>query len=285
MNQNANRFTIFMTALDFIETHLLEEFSQKEVAQACHYSLSNLQKIWKCCTHMSLKEYISKRRLTLAGRDMLEQDMTVLDTAIKYGYHSHEVFTRAFTKIWGISPSRFRKEWKGNSLLYPRLNPDYLEEGAVIMNNRNNNIKKFDVSAFYDYLKNQAGTYVLCFDVVNLMLINERLGRDAGDKAILESFRRINEAAEETMLCLRMGGDEFVIITESDNKQKILAIAQEVLSHNGETVASASGEVPVALRCGAIVIQKHLKYSVLCEDFNTVMEKARETGEIVFSEI
>ncbi|MBR1529130.1 MAG: diguanylate cyclase [Oscillospiraceae bacterium] len=283
MNQNANRFMIFMDALDFIEQNLIEDFTQEELANACYCSLSNLQKIWKSSTHMSVKEYISKRRLTLAGREMLEKNLSVLDTAIKYGYHSHEVFTRAFTKIWGVSPSKFRKEWKGNCVLYPKLNPAYLE-GESIMNNANNNIKKFDVSEFYDYLRSEAGTYVLCFDVVNLMPINENLGREAGDKVILESFRRINEAAEENMLCLRMGGDEFVMITESDDKQKVTEIAQKVLSHNGESVKYQNGDVSVSLRCGVIVIQNHLKYSVLCEDFNSVMDKARETGTIAFSE-
>lgn len=283
MNQNANRFMIFMDALDFIEQNLIEDFTQEELANACYCSLSNLQKIWKSSTHMSVKEYISKRRLTLAGREMLEKNLSVLDTAIKYGYHSHEVFTRAFTKVWGVSPSKFRKEWKGNCVLYPKLNPAYLE-GESIMNNANNNIKKFDVSEFYDYLRSEAGTYVLCFDVVNLMPINENLGREAGDKVILESFRRINEAAEENMLCLRMGGDEFVMITESDDKQKVTEIAQKVLSHNGESVKYQNGDVSVSLRCGVIVIQNHLKYSVLCEDFNSVMDKARETGTIAFSE-
>ncbi|MBR1554839.1 MAG: helix-turn-helix domain-containing protein [Oscillospiraceae bacterium] len=283
MMQNSNRFMIFMDALDFIEHHLTDEFTQEDIANACYCSLSSLQKIWKACTHTSVKEYISKRRLTLAGRDMRSQHLSVLDTAMKYGYNSHEVFTRAFTKVWGVSPSKFRKEWKGDCTLYPKLNPAYLE-GDVIMNNAKNNIKKFDVSEFYDYLRSQAGTYVLCFDVVNLMPINENLGREAGDKVILESFRRINESAGENMLCLRMGGDEFVMITESADKEKVTAIAQDVLSHNGETTPYPDGEVAVSLRCGVIVIQNHLKYSVLCEDFNKVLDKARATGTIAFSE-
>ena len=86
------------------------------------------------------------------------------------------------------------------------------------------------------------------------------------------------------MLCLRMGGDEFVMITASADKEQVTAIAQDVLSHNGETTVFSGGEVPVSLRCGVIVIQNHLKYSVLCEDFNKVLEKARQTGTIAFSE-
>ncbi len=271
-----NSFILFVTALDYIEAHLTEDFSQNDIASNCYCSLSSLQKTWKYCTHLSIKEYITKRRITLAGKDMLQNDISVLDAAMKYGYNSHEVFTRAFTNVWGISPSRFKKEWKGNAILYPRLNPEYLE-GDVIMNN-----KKFDVSEFYDYLRSQSGTYVLCFDVQNLMVINNELGNKAGDMVLIEAFRRINEAADENMLCLRMGGDEFVMITESFDKEYVMSIAEKVIIHNGEKTSYSGGEVAVSMRCGAIIIDKKLKYSKLCNDFNEVMEKARNSGKVEF---
>lgn len=271
-----NSFILFVTALDYIEAHLTEDFSQNDIASNCYCSLSSLQKTWKYCTHLSIKEYITKRRITLAGKDMLQNDISVLDAAMKYGYNSHEVFTRAFTNVWGISPSRFKKEWKGNAILFPRLNPEYLE-GDVIMNN-----KKFDVSEFYDYLRSQSGTYVLCFDVQNLMVINNELGNKAGDMVLIEAFRRINEAADENMLCLRMGGDEFVMITESFDKEYVMSIAEKVIIHNGEKTSYSGGEVAVSMRCGAIIIDKKLKYSKLCNDFNEVMEKARNSGKVEF---
>ena len=271
-----NSFILFVTALDYIEAHLTDEFSQNDIASNCYCSLSSLQKTWKYCTHLSIKEYITKRRITLAGKDMLQNDISVLDAAMKYGYNSHEVFTRAFTNVWGISPSRFKKEWKGNALLFPRLNPEYLE-GDVIMNN-----KKFDVSEFYDYLRSQSGTYVLCFDVQNLMVINNELGNKAGDMVLIEAFRRINEAADDNMLCLRMGGDEFVMITESFDKNYVMSIAEKVITHNGEKTSYSGGEVEVSMRCGAIIIDKKLKYSKLCNDFDEVMEKARSSGKVEF---
>ena len=269
-------FAVFVTALGFIESHLCDEITQEDIASACYVSLSSLQKTWKYCTHYSIKEYICKRRLTLAGRDLMENDISVLEAAMKYGYNSHEVFTRAFTKIWGVSPSKFRKNWKGDCGLYPALNPEYVERNDYMR------VKKYDISEFYDYLRTQTGTYVLCFDVIGLMQINDQLGREAGDKVILESFRRINEAAKDNMICLRLGGDEFAMITESSDTDLVTALAEKVISQNGNKVAYAGGEVEVALRCGAIRIGEHLKYSVLCDDFNEVMEKARVSGKMEF---
>ena len=102
--EDQNNFCIFTTALDYIEHNLCSEFTQEDIAAVCYCSLSALQKLWRYATHTSLKEYISKRRLTNAGIDLLNTDMTVIDIAMKYQYNSHEVFTRAFTKQWGVAP-------------------------------------------------------------------------------------------------------------------------------------------------------------------------------------
>lgn len=283
MNTFENSFTVFITALGYIEDHLCEEFTQEDIAAHCYCSLSTLQKTWKYCTHLSLKEYIQKRKVTLAGRDIMNGKLSVLDIAMKYGYNSHEVFTRAFTKVWGVPPSRFKKEWKGSCGLYPKLNTEFIEfpENKEEWSNMRN-VKKFDVSEFYDYLKSQAGTYILCFDIRDLLPINRDIGRDAGDKVILEAFRRINEAAEDNMLCLRMGGDEFVMITETDDSSKIAAIAEKVMSQNGNTIDHNGKGVEVTLWCGAIMIGKSLKYTVLCSDFESVMDKARKSGRLEF---
>lgn len=279
-NDNAQKydhgFAVFVTALEYIEARLCEDISQEEIAAACCVSLSSLQKLWKYCTHFSLKEYISKRRLTLAGRDLLSGDTSVLDIAMKYGYNSHEVFTRAFTKVWGVSPSKFKKQWRGSCGLCPPLNPEYIERNDYMR------VKKYDIREFYDYLKSQAGTYVLCFDIQNLMTVNDTLGREAGDKSILEAFRRINEAAEENMVCLRMGGDEFAMITESSDPEFVSSIADKVLSQNGGKVPYTGGDVAVSIRCGAIKIGDKLRYSVLCDDFNEAINKARISGKLEF---
>lgn len=229
--EDQNNFCIFTTALDYIEHNLCSEFTQEDIAAVCYCSLSALQKLWRYATHTSLKEYISKRRLTNAGIDLLNTDMTVIDIAMKYQYNSHEVFTRAFTKQWGVAPSVFKKEWNKSCGLFPKLNRDYLK-GAYYMGN-----KKFDVTELFDYLNERTGTYVLCFDIVGLMRINDEISREAGDKVILESLKRINAAAGEDMPVLRIGGDEFVMVTGLDDVEKVTKIAKAVMEKNGVETA------------------------------------------------
>ena len=56
----------------------------------------------------SLSEYIRNRRLTLAAFDILNSKENIVDIAIKYGYTSHDSFTKAFQKFHGVLPSKVR---------------------------------------------------------------------------------------------------------------------------------------------------------------------------------
>ena len=47
--------------------------------------------------------------------------------------------------------------------------------------------------------------------MVELMHINDTYGHSAGDIAIAECLRRIDEAAGDDMLPIRIGGGEFVL--------------------------------------------------------------------------
>ncbi|MBO5449118.1 MAG: helix-turn-helix domain-containing protein [Ruminococcus sp.] len=269
-------FAVFTAALEYMEDNLCEDFTQDEVAAACCCSLSSLQKIWRYSTHTSIKEYVTKRRLTLAGRDLLSTNMTVLDIAVKYGYNSHETFTRAFTKVWGMSPTSFKINWNGNCGLYPKLNPQYIE-GVEL------NMKKFDITELFDYMHDRIGTYVLCFDIRGLHAVNCEIGRDAGDKMILESLKRITDVCTEDMIAMRIGGDEFVIVTGLSDADEVEKLGRSVLEHNGEKIKYPGGELPLSLTAGAFKICRPLKYSGLCSDFKIVTDKAKSTGKLEFA--
>ena len=70
---------------------------------------------------MSYKEYVRKRKLTLAADLLLKTDERLIDIAVRYGFSSHEAFTRAFQKSYGYSPSYFRVN-RPPILLYEKVN-------------------------------------------------------------------------------------------------------------------------------------------------------------------
>ena len=56
-----------------------------------------------------MKEYIRKRRLTFAAKELVETEKPVIDIAYDYQYGAPESFTRVFKKMYGLAPLQYRK--------------------------------------------------------------------------------------------------------------------------------------------------------------------------------
>jgi len=261
------KFNVLSQALDYIEENLCKGVTPEECAEKYCYSLSNMQKMFRCVFHIGISDYISRRRITKASRELISTDMTVLEIAMKYGYNSHEVFTRAFTRLWGVTPAAFRKK-SGFSEIFPRLGRSeklYDGKGNELMDGK----VRFDVSHLYDFICERRGKYAVCFDLCRLMVINDTYGSAAGDIAIAECLRRIDSVADDNMLLIRIGGDEFVLITDCDDRSAAEKIEESVLAMNKGTVKSGGKEFEVSMRSGLAVIPEkgNIRYNELFDSF------------------
>ena len=264
-------FGILSDALNYIELNICESIVQEEVSRACYCSLSHLQKLFSHVFRISIGEYITRRRMTLAARDMVGMNITVTAAAMKYGYNSPEVFARAFIKIWHITPSKFKKTWQFTGI-FPRLTLN--TEGETHMSKR-----KFDISELYDYLKSRKGKYVVCFDVVHLKYINDTFGSSAGDKVILECLKRMDTACDDNMLLFRIGGDEFVIVTDYTEKEQVKMLVDGILKQNDTSITIDGNKIPVSMRAGAIRIGSDtLRYGEL---FEKLQQAPRVKNEVI----
>jgi len=102
-------------AIDFVENRLTEKIDYEEVARAAYSSVFHFQRVFGILCGITLGEYIRRRRLTLAGEELLESKTRVLDIALKYGYDTPESFSRAFVKFHGIKPSEVKRGSRLNS--------------------------------------------------------------------------------------------------------------------------------------------------------------------------
>lgn len=91
-------------AIEYMETHLLDDIGADQVADAVHISSFYLQKGFKVMTGYTISEYIRCRRLYLAALDVTAGREKVIDLAYKYGYDTPESFTKAFKRFHGVSP-------------------------------------------------------------------------------------------------------------------------------------------------------------------------------------
>lgn len=228
-------------ALEYMEKHLREELRTEDVASACFCSKSTLEKLFRYVNHLSVREYLIRRRMTLAARELWKNpDLGIMGVALEYGYNSHEAFTRAFKQIWNCKPSEFRERHRCSEL-FPRLCVS-LEEGENYMTNR----RRVDISELYDLFRGRKDCYFVCCDIVSLVPINN-ISHKAGDLAILETFRRMEEATDAEDVIFRIGGDEFVILTASEERGYAERVAEKISGINGQPFAYEGQEIPLSL--------------------------------------
>ena len=250
-------FHALTLALEYIERNLTEPIARERIAANCFVSLSVLEKLFRYALHSSIKEYITKRRVTQAARDLLRSEQSITDVAIKYQYNSPEVFGRAFAKVWKTTPSQFKEKWRFSGI-YPKHDFIYKEGDDLEMAR-----KKVDLSEAYDFLNGRRGSYVICFDIKNLVPINE-ISRKAGDLAILEAAARIDGVSAEDMLMLRIGGDEFALITGLDDLQSVRRLSDRVTALNGTPFRYEGRDIPLTLWAAITTIPEDtLRYNDL----------------------
>lgn len=95
--------------INWIEEHLTENPSLLEMSNQIGYSPYYCSSRFHEVVGMTFKSYIAGRRLAMAALEIRDSNAGILDIAIKYGYSSQEVLTRAFMNAFGCTPAAYRK--------------------------------------------------------------------------------------------------------------------------------------------------------------------------------
>lgn len=93
--------------LKYIETHICEPLTNKQLAEIAGYSEYHFIRLFKEYTNMTCMHYIWKRRLLRASED-IANGFRIIDVAFQYGWQSHSAFTKSFKREFGFSPSLLR---------------------------------------------------------------------------------------------------------------------------------------------------------------------------------
>ncbi len=122
-------------ALNYVEGNLTNGIDFKEVARLAFCSEYHFQRMFSFLAGISLSEYIRRRRLTIAAFELINNNVRIIDMAIKYGYSSPDSFTRAFQNLHGITPSEARLNDRSLKA-YPRMTFQLSIKGGNEMNYR-----------------------------------------------------------------------------------------------------------------------------------------------------
>ena len=103
----------------YIDAHIRERITAKMLSNAAGYSQYHAARVFKQHTGRTPFEYVRERRLINAALMLRMGRVKIVDVALDFVFDSHEGFTRAFTKAFGISPKRFSSERKPDGWVIP----------------------------------------------------------------------------------------------------------------------------------------------------------------------
>jgi AraC family transcriptional regulator len=133
--------------MEHIEGHLDQAIDVAGLARTAATSEYHLRRMFSALAGMPLSEYIRRRRLTVAGAEVLAGHESLLEIAVRYGYGSGEAFARAFRVMHGVGPGEARRT--GAALVaQPRLTFRLTVEGNSSMRYRLEERPDFTVVGF-----------------------------------------------------------------------------------------------------------------------------------------
>ena len=97
-------------AVAYIEGHLAEELSVRDLAAGCYVSADHLTRLFKKKYGMTVSEFIQDRRITLAGELLSRGDQTISMVANTVGFGNYSYFTEQFKKRYGMTPREYQKK-------------------------------------------------------------------------------------------------------------------------------------------------------------------------------
>ncbi len=83
--------------------------SLSDFAKQLGYSYFYLAKKFHQVEGISFREYTLNQKIHRAASDIYYTSQKIINIAVKYGYSSQEAFTRAFVRVYGITPALYRK--------------------------------------------------------------------------------------------------------------------------------------------------------------------------------
>lgn len=118
---NEEQVTAVQRMQTYIDQHLHEPITLYVLAGVAGYSPWHAARIFKELTGKSPFEYMRAVRLSRAAIRLRNEDVRVVDVAFDFVFDSHEGFTRAFSKQFGLTPQKFARSKTGIQYFLPNL--------------------------------------------------------------------------------------------------------------------------------------------------------------------
>lgn len=124
---------ILQRTLEYIDSNLCGELDVEIIAAYAGFSPYHFSRVFRFSIGYSVMEYVRLRRLAFAA-SQLGTGEKIIDIALRYGFETHSGFSKAFRRVYGCAPERYRAHAQKTRPSLPSLEhlEQYVRRGIIM---------------------------------------------------------------------------------------------------------------------------------------------------------
>ena len=109
-HKSAIQNPIVQQACDYIDRHAFAKLDVKAIAEHLNVSVGYLSKLFKREQHLTMSDYMRKRKIELATMMLANTDQSIDEIALSLSFCSQSHFGAVFQREMGCTPASYRKQ-------------------------------------------------------------------------------------------------------------------------------------------------------------------------------
>ena len=191
-----------------------------------------------------------------------------------------DIYDQLAMKSWIVNLGSMLENWRIRQelrLTLRRMENMYNRDMLTNLYNRHG-YEMFFEEYFRDCFENKLNLAVLMIDMDDLKYINDTYGHAEGDYSLCTIANAMNAAAQNDEICLRTGGDEFVVLARNYSDAKVNSYTEKLRKNINDQVKADNKEFTVQVSVGACV-RRPVKSDIgnikeLSEDYMRIADTA-----------
>ncbi len=127
--------------------------------------------------------------------------------------------------------------------------------------------------------RNKQGMSITMIDIDNFKKFNDTYGHEVGDRALKHVANILNESIRESDICVRFGGEEFVILLTNCTHEKAMEVMHSICKKVAETELIIDIKLKLTVTISAGVTSKIDELDNMLKTADDYMYKAKQNGK------
>ncbi len=145
-----------ISVLNYIDENIKGDLSIEKLAEISTFSEPHFFRLFLSYMDITPMKYMLRRKLYFAAKELISSDTKIVDIAFSYGFESHDVFSRAFKRHYGITPNAFRKNGSSLNKFYKENSyciSDYVIPDSLFDQNKDVKLERSEYEAMEHEVK------------------------------------------------------------------------------------------------------------------------------------